>query len=89
VALEEQITIRMTKTMHQDPPPPHNSTQDSKLIQHTSNCRTLIDFVSDDLRIEWSQQADRHIVVGDQITGDHLEKCDCAVEIITITPPFC
>jgi hypothetical protein len=28
-----------------------------------------------------------HIVVGDQITGDHLERCDCAVAI-TMTPPI-
>jgi hypothetical protein len=36
---------------------------------------------------EWSQQADPHIVVGDEITGDHLENCDCAVEI-TMKPPL-
>jgi hypothetical protein len=79
--VKEQITIRMTnKTMHQDPPP-HYSTQDnSKLIRHT--IAGLIGFVSDDLRNEWNKQADPHIVVGDQITGDHLENCDCAVEII-------
>jgi hypothetical protein len=82
--MKQQITIRMTKTMHQDPPP-HYSTQDSKLIRHT--IAGLIDFVSDDLRNEWSQQADPHIVVGDQITCDHLEKCDCAVKII-IKPPL-
>jgi hypothetical protein len=60
VAMKEQITIRMTKTMHQDPPP-HYSTQDSKLIRHT--IAGLIEFVSDDQRNEWSQQADPHIVV--------------------------
>jgi hypothetical protein len=27
------------------------------------------------------------IVAGDQITGDHMEKCDCAVTI-TMTPPL-
>jgi hypothetical protein len=65
--------------------PPHYSTQDSKLIRHT--IAGLIGFVSDDLRNEWSQQADPHIVVGDQITGDYyLEKCDCAVEIAMIPP---
>jgi hypothetical protein len=45
VTMKEQITIRMTKTMHQDPP--HYSTQDSKLIRNT--IAGLIDFVSDDL----------------------------------------
>jgi hypothetical protein len=82
---KEQITIRMTKTMHQDPPP-HYSTQESKLIiRHT--IAGLIGFVSDDQCNEWNEQADPHIVVGDQITGDHLENCDCAVEII-MKPPL-
>jgi hypothetical protein len=81
--VKEQITIRMTKTMHHDPPP-HYSTQDSKLIRHT--IAGLIGFVRDDLRNEWSQQADPHIVVGDEITGDHLENCDCAVEITMKAP---
>jgi hypothetical protein len=84
VDMKEQITIRMTKTMHQDLPP-HYSTQDSKLIRHT--IAGLMGFISDDLRNEWSQQADPHIVVGDEITGDHLENCDCAVEI-TMKPPL-
>jgi hypothetical protein len=62
VEMKEQITIRMTKTMHQDLLP-HYSTQDNKLIRHT--IAGLIGFVSDDLRNEWSQQeADPHIVVG-------------------------
>jgi hypothetical protein len=82
--VKEQITIRMTKTMHQDLPP-HYSTQDSKRIRHT--IAGLIGFVSDDFRNEWNKQADPHIVVGDQITGDHLENCDCAVEII-MKPPL-
>jgi hypothetical protein len=82
---KEQITIRMTKTMHQDPSP-HYSTQDSKLIRHT--IAGLIGSASDDFRNEWNQQADPHIVVGDQITGeDHIENCDCAVEII-MKPPL-
>jgi hypothetical protein len=45
--VKEQITIRMTKTMHQDPPP-HYSTQDSKLIRHT--IAGLIGSASDDFR---------------------------------------
>jgi hypothetical protein len=44
--MKEKITIRMTKTRHQDPSP-HYSTQDSKLIRHT--IAGLIGFVSDDL----------------------------------------
>jgi hypothetical protein len=84
VDMREQITmIRMTKTMHQDLP--HYSTQDSKLIRHT--IAGLIGFISDDLQNERSQQADPHIVVGDQITGDHQENCDCAIETI-MKPPF-
>jgi hypothetical protein len=47
--MKEQITIRMTKTMYQD----------SKLIRHT--IAELIGFASDDLRNEWSQQADPHV----------------------------
>jgi hypothetical protein len=82
--VKEQITIRMTKTMHQDPPP-HYSTQDRNLIRHT--IAGLIGFASDDLRNEWNKQTDPHIVVGDEITGDHLENCDCAVEII-VKPPL-
>jgi hypothetical protein len=66
-------------------PSPHYSTQDSKLIRHT--IAGLIEFVGDDQRNEWSQQADPHIVVGDEITGDHLDNCDCAVEI-TMKPPL-
>jgi hypothetical protein len=81
---KEQITIQMTKTMHQDPPP-HYSTQDSKLIRHT--IAGLLGSASDDFRNEWNEQADPHIVVGDQITGDHLENCDCEVEII-MKPPL-
>jgi hypothetical protein len=77
--VKEQITIRMTKTMHQDPPP-HYSTQDSKLIRHT--IAGLFGSASDDFHNDWNKQADPHIVVGDQITGDHLENCDCAVEKI-------
>jgi hypothetical protein len=49
---KEQITIRMTKTMRQDPPP-HYSTQDSKLIRHTI-AGLIVGFVSDDLRNEWN-----------------------------------
>jgi hypothetical protein len=60
---KEQITIRMTKTMHQDPPP-HYSTQDSKLIRHT--IAGLFGSASDDFRNGWNKQADPHIVVGDQ-----------------------
>jgi hypothetical protein len=71
--------------MHHDPPP-HYSTQDSKLIRHT--IAGLFGSASDDFRNEWNKQADPHIVVGDQITGDHLEHCDCAVEII-MKPPLC
>jgi hypothetical protein len=68
--MKEQITIRMIKIMHR--PPPHCSTQDSKLtIRHTIS--GLLDFVisSDDLKDEdWQQQTNPHIiVVGDQITG--------------------
>jgi hypothetical protein len=81
--VKEQITIRMTKTMHQDPPP-HYSTQDSK-IRHT--IAGLFGSASDDFRNEWNEQADSRIVVGDQLTGDHLENCDCAVEII-MKPPL-
>jgi hypothetical protein len=77
--MKEQINIRMTKTMHQDSPP-YYSTQDSKLIRRT--IAGLLSSASDDLRNEWNGQANPHIVVGDQITVDHLEKCDCAVEII-------
>jgi hypothetical protein len=47
---------------------------------------TFLHFVNEDLRNEWNKQADPHIV-GDQITGDHLENCDCAVEII-MKPPL-
>ena len=82
--MKEQITIRMTKTMRQDDPP-HYSTQDSKLIRHITE--GLIEWVSDDLRNEWYQQANRYIVIGDQITSQCLEQCDCAVEI-TMTPPL-
>ena len=78
VDMKEQITIRMTKTMRQDDPP-HYSTQDSKLIRHITE--GLIEWVSDDLRNEWYQQANRYIVIGDQITSQCLEQCDCAVEI--------
>jgi hypothetical protein len=64
--------------------PPHYSTQDSKLIRHT--IAGLIGFVSDDFRNEeWNKHADPHIL-GDQITGDHLENCECTVEII-MKPP--
>jgi hypothetical protein len=77
---KEQITIRMTKTMHQDPPP-YYSTQDSTLIRHT--IAGLLSSASDDLRNEWNEQANPHIVVGDQITGDHLENNH---EIITKPP---
>jgi hypothetical protein len=56
--VKEQITIRMTKTMHQDPPP-HYSTQDSKLIRHA--IAGLIGFVSDAFRNEWNKQVDPHI----------------------------
>jgi hypothetical protein len=69
--------IGMTKTMHQDP---------HTLLYSGQTIAGLLGFVSDDLRNEWSQQADPHIVVGDQITGDHLEKCDCAVKITMIPP---
>jgi hypothetical protein len=57
---KEQITIRMTKTIRQDPPP-HYSTQDSKLIRHT--IAGLLGSASDDFRNEWNEQADPHIVV--------------------------
>jgi hypothetical protein len=55
---KEQITIRMTKTMHQDPPP-YYSTQDSKLIRHT--IAGLLSSASDDPRNEWNEQANPHI----------------------------
>ena len=86
VDMKEQITIRMTKTMRQDDPP-HYSTQDSKLIRHITE--GLIEWVSDDLRNEWYQQANRYIVVGDQSTSQCLEQCDCAVEITMNTSPYC
>jgi hypothetical protein len=78
--MKEQITTRMTKTMHQAPP--HYSTQDSKRIRHT--IAGLFGSASDDFRNGWNKQV---VVVGDQITGDHLENCDCAVEII-MKPPL-
>jgi hypothetical protein len=70
--------------MHAPGPSPYYSTQDSKLVRHT--IAGLLSSASDDLRNEWNGQANPHIVVGDQITGDHLENCDCAVEIITKPP---
>jgi hypothetical protein len=45
--MKEPITIRITKTMHQDPP--HYSTHDSKLIRHT--IAGLLGLVSDDLYV--------------------------------------
>jgi hypothetical protein len=75
----------MTKTMHQDPPPHYYSIQDSKLTRHNT-IAGLFGSASDDFRNEWNKQADPHIAVGDQITGDHLENCKCAVEIITKPP---
>jgi hypothetical protein len=42
----------MTKTMHQDP---------HTLLYSGQTIAGLLGFVSDDLRNEWSQQADPHI----------------------------
>ena len=55
--VKEQIIIGMIKTMHQDPPP-HYSTQDSKLIRHT--IAGLIGFASDDFRNEWRINKQTH-----------------------------
>jgi hypothetical protein len=88
VDMKEQITLRMTKQNDAPGSSPHYSTQDSKLIRHT--IAGLIGFVSDDLRNEWNEQANPHIVVGDQITGDHhLQNCDCAVEITSHETSTC
>jgi hypothetical protein len=48
----------------------------------------LIMFVKSDRRDEWHQLPAPHMVIGNQITGDHLtDDCDGAVEI-TETPPL-
>jgi hypothetical protein len=82
---QEQITIRMTKTI-QDPSP-HNAIQDRALIR--LRLAGLIAFVRSDQGDEWHHLLPAPImVIGNQISKDHLtDDCDGAVEI-TETPPL-
>jgi hypothetical protein len=82
--MQEQITIRMTKTV-QDPPP-HYAIKDRALIRLT--LAGLIDFVSSDRGDEWSHSIPSNLVIGTKITSEHLtDDCDGAVEI-NETPPL-
>jgi hypothetical protein len=77
--MRDQITIRMTKTTHQDQPP-YYSIQDTVPIQHFIT--GLIEFGSNDIKDEWYQQTAPYVVVGTHITMDDLTNdCDAAVEI--------
>jgi hypothetical protein len=60
--MQDQITIRITKTMHQD-----HSIQDSVLIQHL--IAELIEFGNNTINDEWYQQPAPYIVVGTHITS--------------------
>jgi hypothetical protein len=82
--MQEQITIRMTKT-NQDHPP-HYSIQNRALIRLT--LAGLIELVRADQGDEWCHIPAPNMVIGNQISRDHLtDDCDCAVEIIE-TPPL-
>jgi hypothetical protein len=59
--MRDQITIRMTKTIHQDQPP-YYSIQDTDPIQHLIT--GLIEFGSNDIKDEWYQQTAPYVVVG-------------------------
>jgi hypothetical protein len=80
--MQDQITIRMTKTIHQDQPPYYYSIQGSVLIQHL--IAGLIEFGNNAIKDEWNQQSAPYIVASRYA---HLKNdCDAVVEIIEEPP---
>jgi hypothetical protein len=84
IEMQEQIAIRMTKTIQDSPP--HYAIQDRALIRLA--LAGLIEFVRSDQRDGWRHIPAPNMVIRNEISRDQLtEDCNSAVEI-TETPPL-